>query len=101
LKISFVEFDKRAREEWAGRTYCYDSNNQNVAGFDMVTVRVKFDKVCTMMNPNCATFRNKSGDMMSLSRIRYVDVEDSFGTSKQITFEIDHAGSGPVSMILR
>lgn len=101
MKISFVEFNKRVREEWAGRKYYYDSEFQYGQTDSAMTMRVRFDSVYTMLNPNCITFRNAAGDSMLLSGVIAIEAEPLTESSVSLRLITQRKGANAVSVIVR
>lgn len=101
MKISFVEFDKRVKREWAGRTYYYDSELQREKTGSAPAIRMRFEAVCTMFSPNCVTFRNDAGDSLLFSEVRGVEMEPLTASAIMLTLLPRQEGATAVSIIIR
>lgn len=97
--MSLAEFERRAREEWAGRTYYFDSEYQTGSMKQNLTLRVRFSDVAVMFNPNCITFRNERGDSMLLSGVRTIDAKPVTASSTVLT--VTQNGKDAVSVVVR
>lgn len=99
MKMSLADFYIQLRRgDWNGCAYYYETDSQKGRGGQQPRIRIRFDAVCTMLNPNCMTFKGNGGSL-SINGVRGIDCEQVSASCAMLTIHTDK--SVPVYIYVR